>query len=232
MTYNQFDHLDVNQRQFHVDLCNLVEKHFGATGDYAAQLAEALMSHGILNGYKYQAFDGPKDIDALERIDRALTELGRATSSVTITRAALDAAYSHALFGEYSSGASDEVRRAYVQTLGSQNLKVLSQLFDDVTPFRAAVRRAIEQIKVDPKSKRSLNLVNVDAIGLVGGCRFVWYLATKKKPPFKDVNPASRFAAFLADAMEVCEIEGDARSAFLAWAKIEMSSILQAKETL
>jgi hypothetical protein len=61
--------------------------------------------------------------------------------------------------------------------------------------------------------------MNLIGIQLVEAARFVWELSGANTAPTKDLNTASAFGAFLADLFEACEVQGDVRSAFRAWAK-------------
>lgn len=212
---NDSEHL----RVFFADLVKLINRHFTVDKERAEWLADRLMSHGILNGYQYNAFDRPKDIAALERVDKALLEIQRATSEAALTDAAQQQLLAAILTGPFDKE-PDEVRQEYMKTIGRENFAHLHSLLYDISTFRDAVRRAIETIRTDSKAKRSLRLVNAEGIGLVQGCRYVWFEATGKIGPYRDLNPASKFAAFLGDAMNVCEIRGDPRSAFLAWTRI------------
>lgn len=186
-------------------------------------LADRLMSHGLLNGYAYDVIDGPKDLDALQRVDRALIELSRACSEAAMTGAAFGQVQVALMFGPHleDPNRDQQAYLAYARDHGRPNADAFSKITYETTVFREAIAKVIQGIKSDPRAKRSLKLINVEAIGLVGGCRFIWKLATGKDAPRKDLNPASKFAAFLADAMETCKIPGDPRSAFLAWVREE-----------
>ena len=202
-------------------LCNLTERHFREIYSDTEWLADRLMSHGLLNGYAYDVIDGLRDLEALQRIDRALIELSRACSDVAITGAAALRVQHALMFGPHleNPNRDKEASFAYVEAHGQPNAIAFSKIAYETAVFREAITKVIRGIKSDPRTKRSLKLINVEAIGLVDGCRFIWKMATGKDAPSKDLNPASKFATFLADAMETCEIPGDPRSAFLAWAR-------------
>ena len=221
MNYNQFDHLGKEQANLYRDLCNVIEIHFGIKGDDAAWYAERLMSHGVLNGFSYSVFEGPKDIRALKRLDAALLEASRACSAAAITGAALLSFQKHLAFCPYSEKPNEKPEEtfAYIEAQGSRNADAFSRITEDVATFRKAISNTIREIEANPHSKRSLSVVNVAAINLVDGCRFVWEIITKRPAPKKDLNPASKFANFLADTMKVCEVGDSPRSAFLAWSR-------------
>ena len=223
MTDNQFDHSESGLPKFFRPLCGLIERHFEVAGDEAEWLADRLMSHGILNGFPYLAFDRTKDIDALSRIDRALLEVRRAYSDAALTTAAKSELFKNLLFGPQLSepqNSNQDGLRAYANDQGTLNASAFARVSEETETFRKAIADTIEEIRTSPYAKRSLSLVNINAIGLVEGCRFVWKLATGKEAPTRDLNPATKFAVFLADAMDVCGLDADPRSAFLAWARI------------
>jgi hypothetical protein len=206
-------------------LCIVVEKHLDATGEDAEWLADRLMSHGLLNGFVYEVFDRPRDVSALDRVGRALLELERAMSDATITGAAKQALSARLVFGPYhgKAGTAQDDLKEYIDTHGRKNMDAFHLVSGGANDFREAVKATIAHINKSPLAKRSLSQINSEAVGLVEGCRFVWREAKGRDAPSKDLNLASKFAAFLADVMETCEVDGDPRSVFLAWARLQKS---------
>lgn len=220
MNYRKFDHLDDEQASIHRDLCRVVERHFGITGDEAADHAKGLMSLGAISRFSSEVFEGPKDVSALKRLDAALSEAGRAWRDAGMTMAASNALIQHLHFGPYLANyyKNPEEALAYAGEHGSGHAEAFIRI-TEVGPFREAIAETIRQIEDDPRTKRSLSVVNVDAIKLVESCRYMWAVITKRLAPEKDLNPASKFAKFLTDVMEVYKVGGSPRSAFLAWAR-------------
>ncbi len=70
-----------------------------------------------------------------------------------------------------------------------------------------------------PTTLRTLKTINIAAIRCVGAAMEVWAEFQDRPPPARALNPASPFAAFLIDLMEACDIDGDPKAAFRAWAK-------------
>lgn len=200
-----------------------MERHLGKTGKDVEWLADRLMSHGVLNGFSYEVREKPKAVQALDRIDRALMELGRACSSAAIDDATWHQLIAAIMFGEFLEHPNPDRQKArdFIESVGEARGLALIEITRNSSPFRDAVRTVKSRVQEDPKAVRSLSQMNVEAIGLVGGCRWVWENATGKPGPSKDLNPASKFAAFLADAMGAVGIEGEPRPAFLAWARYQ-----------
>jgi hypothetical protein len=206
---------------FFRNLREMVERHLGCHDDDASFWADRLMSHGLLNGFAYEVTDGPKDLKALQRVDRALMELGRACSDAAISFNALAGIERALMLGPFLdvSDAKEEDVEAYMQTHGRANHDAFTRIVGQTAAFRKAVSSQIEDVKSSPYAKRSLTQINAEAIGLVQGCRWVWEASKGRPAPLRDLNPGSKFAAFLADAMETCGIEGEPVPAFRAWAR-------------
>lgn len=200
MTSVQPEDLDMNMvRQ---RLRAAMGRHFGASGDVAEWLADELVEVGWENPFAVLVFERSKALAALERIDRALSELGLACSEAAMN----DPRSWGGLYGEIlSEGAAK----------GTSWLDVSM----NTSHYRKAVRRAVDRIRVDPKGFRSLAQLNAKEVGLVDGCRVIWWYATGRPAPSKDLNPASKFADFLGDAIEAFGLSGEPRPAFRAWVR-------------
>ncbi|WP_368414903.1 hypothetical protein [Falsiroseomonas sp.] len=61
---------------------------------------------------------------------------------------------------------------------------------------------------------------NLQAVGTVRGCRFVWRQRVGDAPA-RGLNPASPFGRFLADVLEALGIEANPVAAFDAWRRVE-----------
>lgn len=223
MRYHQFDHLEPNEGDFYRKITETVAKHLDVEGDVAAVFGERLISHGFLN--RYQVFDLSKDIAALERVSKALLEISRAMSDVSISPLATERLNQSLLFGGFFDNLmkqntaydTDEFRN-YLENTGLKDVDALTRIDAEVTRIRAGVNQTIDHIKSSPLAKKSASKINADAIGVVGACRYIWELA-KGKPAPKSLNPASPFAYFLSDVLEAGGIEAQPISAFNAWAR-------------
>lgn len=202
-------------------LCPVVQQHLGVQGEDAEYWAERLISHGLLNGFSYEVMDRPRDLKALRRINAALLELERACSEAAITfstRARVDMTL---LYGPFvreihgdPAGAAD-----YARSEGRDDLTAFERIIERNDVFREAVSATIKEVETSPFSKRTLSQLDAKAIGLVEGCRWVWWACKKVHAPARELNPATPFAKFLADAFEACGIESEPRSAYRAWNK-------------
>lgn len=223
MRYHQFDHLEPVEGDFYRKIAEIVGEHLEVEGDTAAFLGERLISHGFFN--RYQVFDLSKDIAALDRISKALLEISRAMSDVSISPLATETLNQSLLFGGFfeSMVANDtafdaEDFRDYLENTGIKDFDALSRIEADVARIRAGVDKTIDHIKASPLAKRSPSKFNSDAVGVVGACRYIWQLEKQKQAP-NSLNPASPFANFLSDIFEAGGIDAQPVSAFNAWAR-------------
>jgi hypothetical protein len=206
---------------------NVMEVHFGQSDDDPHRLAGVLMDRAFLQ--KWAVYDQPKDLEALSRLDAAVSEIER-LYYFGLTQAASDNLgarmvhgphYDGLIQGEISLVDSDGGRDllAYHSETGQRVASALSS----VEEFSAAIREAIAKTKADilksERARKSTARMNLIGIQLVEAARFVWELSGANTAPTKDLNTASAFGAFLADLFEACEVQGDVRSAFRAWAK-------------
>ena len=200
MKFSQFEHLGA-EGQFYSDLAEVIERHTGASGDQAAWWAERLISHGIMNGFR--VYSRSKDIEALQRLEKAFRQIDIILSDDS----PLSEPAHLRLFMEIWH---DDGRDAY---------SALLTISENGRKLKSAIKRTISEIEISPKAKASASKINERGIAMVDAARFIWKLATDVDAPAKDLNPASRFGAFLADIFDVCEIPGDPRSAFRAWVR-------------
>jgi hypothetical protein len=207
------------------DLVPIVKRHLGATGEDVEYWAERLISHGLWHGFGSLVIDRPKDLAALKRIADALLQLKLALSDAAITpntRGYLEEAI---WFGPGVRNAWTNPLEGseYAASGGREDLHALQRIAERCEVLRKAVAITIAEVKESPFSKRTLSQLNVEAIGLVDACRYVWLRCKGFEAPLKDLAQSSPFASFLADTMQACRIKGDPVSAFRAWVRVEAS---------
>ena len=207
---------------FWADWVFVVQKHLGQSGVDVEWLADRFMSHGMLNGPANSVFDRPRDVAALTRVDHALREIERALSDSSLTSAASDLLLTKLLFGPQAGKIhSQDTLNAYLEEHGRRSAGAFKLIASEPGVLRDAVKAAITDIEQSALATRSFGQMNLEAIAVVEGCRWVWKQATGRDAPSKDLNLATKFAAFLADVMDVCNVEGDPRSALKAWARLQ-----------
>jgi len=179
------------------------------------------MSHGLLNGFAHEVMDRPRDLKALRRINAAFLELERAFSEAALTLNTRTLVDMTLLYGPFVREIHDDPAAAadYARLEGRADLTAFERMIERNGIFREAVSATIGEVETSPFSKRTLSQLDAKAIGLVEGCRWVWWACKGVHAPAKDLNVATDFAKFLADAFEVCGIKSEPRSAYRAWAK-------------
>ena len=223
MSPDRLSHMPPDEAALNRALFEVMKAHFDAHEEFAAFLADALIEHGLENGYALEVMDKTKDNAALERVDKALLELSRALSDAAITPGAR-MQLGHALtFGPFVEKLplkkdSEEGKRLfdYMDAVGRQNAGAINYIQENVDSLRHAVAQAQSTIAASPYAKDAR--INAQEIGVVDATRFVWSLALKKTPP-KTLNEASPFGRFLADVFEACGFSANPRSAFNAWTR-------------
>jgi hypothetical protein len=204
-----------------------MEVHLGQSDDDSDRLAGALMDRAFLQ--KWAVYDQPKDLEALNRLDAAVSEIEQ-LYDFGLTQAAREKLGARMVHGPHYDGLkqgeitgvdSDAGREllAYHSETGQQVASALSSVVEFSTAIREAIAKTKSEIMVSELSRKSTARMNLVGIQLVEAARFVWELSGANKAPTKDLNTASAFGAFLADIFEACEVQGDVRSAFRAWAK-------------
>ena len=224
MKFREFEHLG-KQGKFYSELAEVVEIHTGS--EKSAWLAERLISHGILNGYR--VYSQSKDIKALQTLDRAFIDIQRTLTQDAMTSLAQERLSAELIWGEHSERLQqgemktdmDEEREllAYINGDGKKDCSIMSDLEDRSKTIRRAIKRTIAEIETSPMAKKSASKINEQGIAIVDAARFIWELSTNNEAPSKDLNPASKFGNFLADVLFVCENKGDPKSIFRAWVR-------------
>ena len=193
--------------------------------DFCADWIESQLDFGS------RFIDRPKDVSALERLDRALLDLGVALKASEMSEGTLERLKRVILTGPIR-GTGDEATIAYMANTGTPDLLALERTVDRFGAIREAVALTINEIERDPHSKRHLSQTDGKAMGAVQGCRHVWKVCTGKAPPVKDLNEASPFAKFLTDVMRECGIDDPKPvSAFRAWVRESQKSNGQAENS-
>ena len=206
---------------------NAIEAHLGQSDDDPHRLAGVLMDRAFLQ--KWSVYDQPKDLEALSRLDAAVYEIER-LYYFGLTQAASDNLGARMLHGPHYDGHmqgeitlvdSDAGQKllAYHSETGQQVASALSSVEEFSAAIREAIAKTKDDIMVSERARKSTAQMNLVGIQFVEAARFVWELSEANKAPTKDLNTASAFGAFLADVFEACEVQGDVRSTFRAWAK-------------
>lgn len=198
-------------RAIEQNLRGVVRSHFAGgdrkddfSGDiFFEWLGDELIRQAWESPFSFLVFEKPKALDALERIDRALADLGSALSD-----AEMQPTVSAGLFGEMA-----------LRSIDLEGAKAFFKVARDVSVYRNAAKKFRRDLEASPFGRRTLTQFKAEEVGLVPGCRTVWLWGTGKPAPLKDLNRASKFAKFLADVIEACGLDGDEVSAFRAWAK-------------
>ncbi|WP_185803980.1 hypothetical protein [Pontivivens nitratireducens] len=204
-----------------------MEVHLSQSDDDPHRLAGVLMDRAFLQ--EWAVYDQPKDLEALSRLDAAVSEIER-LYYFGLTQAASDNLGARMVHGPHYDGLmqceitlldSDAGRDllAYHSETGQQVTSALSSVEEFSAAIRDAIAKTKDDIMVSERARKSTARINLVGIQLVEAARFVWELSGDNKAPTKDLNTASAFGAFLADVFEACEVQGDVRSAFRAWAK-------------
>ena len=209
-------------------LIPVIEKHTGTVGAEAAWWASRLHSHGIMNGFR--VYSRAKDTEALRELETAIAKIQRLIDyDGPLTWPAHELMSMELLHGGHSSklprgGVESDSEQGkalvnHIEAKGRTDSDILFGLEERGDAIRDAIKRTIVQIENSPMTRVSATKINEREIALVDAARFIWQLATDTDAPAKDLNPASPFGEFLADVFEVCELSGDPRSAFRAWAR-------------
>lgn len=201
MTYHQFDHLDEEMRNTLRALSEVAEKHFKISGDEAAGVGETIW---VLWGSASNPFiDGPRDLAALERLNRALVETQNAISDDSMT------------------GTTHFMLMAKLSEIdgNGRSLENSVSFFEErISQYRKAIDETRAEIKKSPFTRKSLKKINIEAIILVNACHFICEMRGFPVP-LLDLNPASPFAYFLADVFQACNVIASPRAAFKAWVR-------------
>ncbi|PHR03893.1 MAG: hypothetical protein COB29_12995 [Sulfitobacter sp.] len=204
-----------------------IADHLDNSSGAPHRLGHVLLDRAFLQ--KWAVYDQPKDLEALNRLDAAVSEIER-LYYFGLTQAASDNLGARMVHGPHYDGLmqgeitlvdSDAGRDllAYHSETGQQVASALSSVEEFSAAIREAIAKTKDDIKVSERARKSTARMNLVGIQLVEAARFVWELSGANKAPTKDLNTASAFGAFLADVFEACEVQGDVRSAFRAWAK-------------
>lgn len=170
-------------------------------------------------GFESRFIDRPRVTAALEKVDRALLDLGVALKLSEAPEGTLDHLRAAILIGP-SRGTGDDATIAYIRGTGGPDLQALEHMAERFETIRKAIVVKIDEINRDPFAKRTLSQVDGRAIGAVQGCRRVWEFCTGKSAPARDLNGATPFATFLADVMRECGMDDPKPvSAFRAWVR-------------
>lgn len=212
-------------QELYDNLVRTVEIHLCNAGGRGNCFADYLYTRAGLNGYR--VYDLPGDTAALQRIDRAVLDLARAMSDAALTSAAQETLSKNLFFGTHllngegtdSSSATSKRVIEYIETDGKANHEAIFRISDALPGIRYALKRTITEIAESPRAKQSASRINAEGIGIVDACRYVWEWAKEKPAPKKDLNPASKFAAFLGDILGCFGNDADPRSAFRAWVR-------------
>lgn len=204
------------------DLQEIIERHLAPGTERAADLAELIISAGLLNGY--QVYSKSQDLAALARLDAAVVEVSRSLSDVALSGLARETLAASLIHGRQfddltlspDSGAYEELR-CYQNSIGSIDARSLFHVEEEHVRLRAAIKRTVSRI--NSSRLHASSRMNADAVGLVDACRTVWQKVKGRPAPTKDLNPASAFADFLRDVLAVAGLDADARSALKAWAR-------------
>ncbi|PWG18062.1 hypothetical protein [Salibaculum griseiflavum] len=177
-----------------------LSQHFGLTSqEHHDFLYEWLANTAFGNGLEHSIYSPAKDREALFQIRQAILELDRAKSAL--------------------SGAASDTVMFDNPDLAHWLLK----LSEERDSFLSAIQKATDEIEGSnaPKGRERMNL---DSISLVDAARQLWEVKKGAPAPSgPDLNPASQFADFLTDLFEEFDVEGSARAAFKAWARLHRS---------
>jgi hypothetical protein len=205
----------------------VVATHLDNSPGAPHRLTHVLLDRAFLQ--KWPVYDQPKDLEALDRLGAAVSEIER-LYYFGLTWAASDTLGARMVHGPYYDGLhngsitridSDEFRdlSAYHKDTGQKVASTLSAVEEFSNAICEAIAHTKDEIVASERARKSTSRMNLIGIQLVEAARFVWKLVKDKEAPAKDLNMASAFGAFLADVFEACEVQGDVRSAFRAWAK-------------
>lgn len=203
-----------------------MKRHLGCSDEQALEWVDYIAK--FTYGHPEPFFDLKRDVENLENLDRALNAVIAALDFGAMTVSARDALgfrliwgrYAHPMSGQKLEEIGDNVR-SYAETTGRKATDALQTLEDNASVIKDAVRLTKRHIESSLQSRKGTKRINLEGVQLVGSARDVWKLSTGRDAPLKALNPASSFGRFLYDLFDAFEVEGDARAAFRAWAKMQ-----------
>lgn len=215
------------QKHIRANVEKAIDQHLNNLQDTSHRLAGVLLDRAFLQ--KWPVYDHPKDLEVLDRLDAAVSEIEE-LYHFGLTRAASDTFGARMVHGPHYDGLhngsiayvdSDEARNmmAYHKETGRKVAFALSTVAEFSTEIHDAITQTKKEIVASKRARKSTSKMNLIGIQLVEATRFVWELAGNREAPTRDLNIATAFGIFLSDVFEACEVDGDVRSAFRAWAK-------------
>lgn len=206
-----------------------VMRHLGLNEDQAYHWVDYIAK--FTYGEDPHLFDLKRDIENLESLDRALVSALAALDGEAMTQSAQEAFQLRMHFGphlaELMAGSGQpahnfsEEFHQYPKEVGLKVTGALRALQDEFQNIRRAIHDTKRDIESSSRSKIGVSRINIRGVQLVYSAREVWRLSTGEEAPRKSLNPTSRFGKFLSDLFEAFEIDGDPRSAFRAWSRLE-----------
>ena len=184
---------------------DVMRKYLSLEGDDLFSAVHTFEAHAYksLPPYRDRTND-VKGLDALETALRKLTPVLEAVSTPSIMT--LMAHFMHS--GEYSEKDGERL---------AGSLLALTQDRDRLLAGIDASRKALDEN--DPLIRRSLKTLNVEAVQIVDAAIKVWDKHQDRPAPRKALNGGHSFGKFIGDLFYACDVEGDPKSAFRAWAQ-------------
>lgn len=187
-------------------------------------------------GHDYYIFDGPKDTELLDRLDRAIAEIALVLEIGMLTPTARDALLENTFRGPHAERVRaglrfpDDSLQDYVDNIGRPASDALDGIKEHSAAIREGVRITRNEIESSDATRKSTSRMNVRGIQLVDVARTVWESETGNAAPARDLNLASPFGNFLADLFEALKIKGKPRAVFRAWSRENDYSVPTSKK--
>ncbi|MCF6304461.1 MAG: hypothetical protein L3J33_03735 [Rhodobacteraceae bacterium] len=209
------------------DVETVISIHISSDSGLVSHFASELLDRAFLQ--EWWVYDKPKDLLALEGISSAISKINQ-LYTFGLTATASETLQFRLAYGPYFDSVhnedeipldSDERRRVeqYIEEEGANVSLAIADFLELSNLIIDSIASTKAEIEKSPNSRKSTAKINLVGIQLVEAARFIWKKAKGNDAPAIDLNTASAFGKFLADIFDACKVEGDARSAFRAWAK-------------
>lgn len=193
------------------DLEEILRRHLDLGDTDPEGLADAFLA--LVSQLPLGLYDGPKDIAVLDRLIQGLTLLNETVlSDFSLTA---NEELSMRLFETDRSGSEFELSHDNYCTpnLGSaffDFLKLAPVVRNAVTKFR-------DEIEASEKKRKSLARIDLYRLAVVHNAVLCWKNFGRRPLPTADIKPAQPFARYLADVLELFEIESSPTKAYQSW---------------
>jgi hypothetical protein len=114
--------------------------------------------------------------------------------------------------------------RHYIEKYGDPQLAAIEGLLSVAPELKKAITQTKADIEISPRTKDAPSQIKMNGVQFVEAARIVWEENMGATAPNKDLNAASAFGRFLADLFEAYGIEGEPKSAFRAWVRLNKNN--------